>query len=286
MNAHSPNPADARIVTGFGLRSNIARRLGVALFVAGHAARALSLLELDVRLNPTWSQGFAVPAVILNVVSALSWFALTQRGSFLRWAVLLLVFAFDTWIVARCLMGQTLGPAAHTVTAAALTCGFWAAPLAVILCGLRGGGLRVVGIGESIRIVPAAWKIRTAAIQACAVWYVASFAAWLWLVHENERQMDWRILVYPALICAVGAIFKALAVPAALAHQKAPLWFCGLTAAVLAVWFVIIAGYLLRSDLTWIRIRRDSSAALLGYVPYVQLLWFRVLGYRVEFVAA
>jgi hypothetical protein len=47
---------------------------------------------------------------------------------------------------------------------------------------------------------------------------------------------------------------------------------------------VIVLNHALEGDLSWKRVYRDAAAALLGFVPYLHLLWFRVLGYRVAII--
>ena len=87
-----------------------------------------------------------------------------------------------------------------------------------------------------------------------------------------------------------GAVFAAgvglaiLGIPAALANQYAPRWFGVFVAAIFALALVIISNHALEGDLSWKRVYRDAAAALLGFVPYLNLLWFRVLGYRVVVV--
>lgn len=281
MDDHAQNSMQPFVVSGFGVRSPLGRRIGVALFVLLHVGILAWLVDVDLRLNRRWLDGYPFAAVILHLGLTVVWFFLSPRPAVARWAVVLVVVGLDAALVrfyARRERGLLdLGLLVSST-------GLWIVPLATALGVMRQLGLRVVTTGQEIDRDPLRSGDWPSSIAAGAVVYGVSLSVFLGWVDE---WMDWDLLIRLLIvqfIFTAGVGLLLLGIPAALAHRHAPRWFGGFVLAILALALLIIGYHAIKGDLNWKRFYRDAAAALLGFVPYLHLLWFRVLGYRVAIV--
>lgn len=269
------------LVEGCGFRSPPVRQAGVGLFLAAEWVAVAWLVELDIRSNPNRPQGYAVPVVMLHIGLVAVWFAVAQRRVYERWLGVLAVAMCQAWALSGYIPELNEAVRISPMMVAVATCGYWLGPLVLMLRVLRGTGLRIVCVGEPVVPARPIRRIHGSAIAVCLGLQVASVIATHWLLGGNHHTHDWRQAAIPLAISFVGVALGVLGVPAALRHRGAVRWFGVLAAAVAGVWLVLLCGYATRGDLTWVRVWRDTSAALLGFVPYLHFLWFRVLGYRV-----
>jgi hypothetical protein len=281
MDERDQSATSAMVVTGFGVRSPMGRCIGVALFVLLHVGVLAWLLAVDLRLNRRWLEGYPFAVVILHLGLTVVWFYLSHSSTFTRWAVILLVLSLDAGLV------RFYASHEHGLLDLGLlvsSTGLWIVPLATAMGVVRQFGLRVVTVGQAIVRDPLRSGDWSSSIAAGAVAYGASLAVFLGWVDE---QLDWELLIRLLslqFVFAASAGLTILGIPAALAHRHAPRWFGGFVAAVFALALLIVVNHALKGDLNWKRFYRDAAAALLGFVPYLHLLWFRVLGYRVAIV--
>jgi len=285
MDERDQSATSAMVVTGFGVRSPAARCIGIALFVLLHVGVLAWLVEVDFRANRSWLQGYPFAAVILHLGLTIVWFFLSRRSAFTRWAVLLLVVGLDAGLVRFYARGEDdefgFG---HVVDAIVFSAGLWIVPLATGMSMIRQLGLRVVAIGQEIGRDPLRSGDWVSSMALGAVGYGVALSV---VVGWLEWRMDWDMLIGLLMllfIYAAGVGLTLLGIPAALAHRHAPRWFGGFVAAIFALALLIVFRYAWQGDLSWKRFYRDAAAALLGFVPYLHLLWFRVLGFRVAVV--
>ncbi|RIK77198.1 MAG: hypothetical protein DCC68_17765 [Planctomycetota bacterium] len=277
--------AGATFVEGYGVRSPIVRRLGAGLFLAAQWAATALFVELDVGANPNHPQGYAAPMAMLDIGLVAVWFALSRRRVHERWLVVLAAAVCQAWVLSGYLPELNETVRISPMMVAVATCGYWLGPLFLMLRMLRSAGLRIVCVGESVVTARPIWRLHGSAIAICVGLQAASAFTTFWFLGANLHALDWRQIAIPLAIGFVGAALGIFGLPAALGDRGAARWLGVLAAAVAGVWLMLLGGYAVRGDLTWIRVWRDTPAAFLGFVPYLNFLWFRALGYRVVTVA-
>ncbi|MEX2187588.1 MAG: hypothetical protein WD875_12370, partial [Pirellulales bacterium] len=289
MSGRTFGVSQPELLRGFGLRRSVGRRLGVAVFLGAQIAVTAWLMWRGYLRNQSHPVGYAAFAILNQLGLAAVWFFVSTRRSLTRCAAMLCLLAVHGAIIAWHApnFDDWLSPDQFT-SLLSYAGGFWLVPVAAVMDVLRRRGLRVVAIGDQVYLRAPRRVWFSAGLLVAAVPYAAANVAWVneivdWVRTERAEPLA---LVIPQLLCALGVAFVVLGLFAALEHHRAPRSFLMLVTAVVVLWLAVVAMYAARNDLTWVRIRRDSVGAFLGFVPYLHFLWFRALGYRVAYVAA